>query len=134
MEYRDLSEINTATHLDRALLLLIQISVILSVVVVSIFSIYLVGGVLLLHTGDITFPYQFLSVHNDPVFNTLATVAGISIGTTCMALVFFTLLSQKNNPNVGIVLFFALIGMGFAAGLIRMSLTVTLRFVINLVP
>jgi hypothetical protein len=136
MKYRDLSEINTTTNLDRALISIIKTSAVLSVVVVSIFLMYILGGILFLQISDVDLPYRFLSTHNDPVFNTLATMSGTTIGTACIALVFFTLVSQKNdNDNdAAIVLFFALVGIGFAAGLIRMSIAVTLQFFANLIP
>jgi hypothetical protein len=134
MEYDNISEINSPTHIDRALVSIIAIAAGLSITTVIIFSIYVLGGTLLLYTGDVTLPYQFLSAHNDPVFNTLATVAGITIGTACIALVFFALVSQNREADIGIVVFFALVGLGFAAGLVRMSLTVTLRFVVQFIP
>lgn len=134
MEYKDIAEIDSATNLDRALVTSIVITAAFSILTVIVFVLYLTGGFLLLQTGSGTLPYQFLSLDSDPVFNTLTTVSGIVIGTMCMVLVLFALVSQKNEDTDSIVLFFALIGIGFAAGLVRMSLGVTLRFFGQLLP
>jgi hypothetical protein len=106
----------------------------LSVAMVSVFLLYILGGFLLLQTDDIALSYQFLSIHDDPVFNALAAVSGITIGISCITLVFFALISQRNDTDVAIVLFFALVGTGFAAGLVRMSIGITIRVFVDFIP
>lgn len=69
---------------------------------------------------------------NDPVFNILATGSGITIGTACVALVLLLLVPIDENINTGIAIFFALIGLGFAAGLVRMSISATIQFFVHL--
>lgn len=134
MEYNDIAEIDSTTNLDRALAKCIVITATFSILSGIAFVLYLTGGFLLLQSDSVILPYQFLSFDSDPVFNTLATVSGIAIGTTCLGLVFFALVSQKNEDTVSLVVFFALIGIGFAAGLIRMSIGVTLRAFGQLLP
>lgn len=134
MEYDDISDIDTTTDIDRALITIIEIAALLTVVTLFIFMTYIIGGTLLSQIGGMSLPYSFLSVNSDPVFNILVTVSGVTIGTGCLALVFFALVSQKNDAGVGIVVFFALVGLGFAAGLVRLSIAVTLRFLVHLIP
>jgi hypothetical protein len=134
MKYDDLSEINPTTDIDRALITTMEIAATLSVIVISLFAMYILGGALLLRMGSMTLPYMFLSVSSDPVFNILSTISGITIGTGCLALMFFALISKKNDTNVGVVVFFAIVGIGFAAGVVRMSIAVTLRFLFQIIP
>ena len=122
------------TALDRTLISIIEIAMVLSVVVVVLFTGYLLGGTLVSQTDGISLPYRFLSMNDDPVFNTLATATGMSLGTGCIALVLFELLSPNNSVDASIAIFFALVGFGLSAGLVRISMPVTLRFLVQFIP
>lgn len=120
------------TSIDRMLLSIIEIASVLTMFVLILFIVYLLSGTLAVQTDSMNLPYQFLSMNNDPVFNILATISGITIGTACLALVLLLLVPIDENTDTGIAIFFALIGMGFAAGLVRMSLSVTIQFFVRL--
>ena len=122
------------TAIDRTLISIIEIAMALSVVVVVLFVGYLLGGTLVSQTDGVSLPYQFLSMNDDPVFNTLATITGTTLGTGCGALVLFTLLSNNDSVDASIAIFFALVGLGFSAGLVRISIPVTVRFLVHFVP
>lgn len=120
------------TSIDRALLSIIEIAVGLTMLVLILFIVYLLGGIVAVQSASMSLPYQFLSMNNDPVFNILATVSGITIGTACIALVLLLLVPIDENDDIGIAIFFALIGVGFAAGLVQISISATMQFFIHL--
>lgn len=120
------------TSIDRALLSIIEIAMVLTMLALILFIMYILGGILIVPSASMSLPYQFLSMNNDPIFNILVTVSGITIGTACISLVLLLLVPIDENDDTGIAIFFALIGVGFAAALVRMSMSATILFFIHL--
>ena len=88
-----------------------------------LFGIYVVGGLLGTTMELFSFPYPFLSLEADPLFDVLAASIGILICIATSSLLFLTALVGSNNFNVSqeIVILFSFIGLGFGASIIRFA-------------
>ena len=67
------------------------------------------------------FPYPFFSLQADPLFNVFAALIGLLICIATSSLLFLIGFIDTDNSSRGIVIFLGFIGLGFGAGVIRLT-------------
>jgi len=122
-----------AEFIERVCLIGIQLSIPMTIVVMSGFFLYLIGGFVLLQLGFWSPSYPFLSITEDVYFAWLGFLTGgtICLGTGCLiGLALLTDGEGEIHNDVSILASF--IGFGFGAGVMRMTYEVVLASVLSL--
>lgn len=123
-----------ATWLETTCRVAVQLAIPELVILVVGGLTYAIGGWLALLSGLYSPSYPFLALNADPVFNLFGTVIGLVIcqGTgTIIVLALMESLELEKRRNQ-IALLWAFFGFGSGAGLIRLTVDVTLPFLTHI--
>lgn len=107
---------------ERGCAVIAQFATISVVVLSGILFLYSVGGFFTIALGVFDPRYPFLSLNEDPLFISLVFTIALTICLATSAVILSTLLAGVDDLDAEIAIIAAFVGLGFGAGVMRITL------------
>lgn len=126
--------VRVATWVERSAITALWIGREATVMMLPIWIGYLCLGAALKVAGIVSFPYPFLSLKADPLFNLISFLIGIALLAFSCGLIVLQMLQDIHSPNDQLSFLLAGIALGSAIAVLRFTYETALGALMNVLP